>query len=299
MVHEFAVGVHAVPVEVFDLALIVTAQGSGSWPCCRCCIHRNRRRSSWPGPARCHRTGPPFPRASAWLMNGCSTPCSRNFSLAQDQAFTRGEPDPELGQVGPLDVVAGATVKEAPSVLVDVDRLQVRAGLTDVLGQVVPPGGRDPHGLVVFKTDDFTGREVIEHDEVLDRVRVRAVIGFVTDKHQGTHQPPALGASPRSPTHDGFKQTRSRSVGGPRLGQRCDHVRVPSGTLPRTQRTRPAWNGGDTGGELGTTLIPRRGVKINNSLVRTRPRHDQPGQPHERPAHHYADPPSPAHAAQH
>jgi len=88
--------------------------------------------------------------------------------LVKDQAFAGGEADTE-GPVGPPDVVSG-DLEGSTFGLGDGNGLQVGAGRPDVFGQVVAGGFGDRDGFVVLDPGDCAGAEVIDHDEVLDRV---------------------------------------------------------------------------------------------------------------------------------
>ena len=264
MVQRVAVAVHAVTVEVLDLAQAVTAQGQGVGHVADVVLAGIE--GVLLGLDRCGVTvrdhhfregGPVDDRPFDALVT--------ELELVQDQAFTRGEPDPE-GPVGPPDVVTGDR-EGGPFGLGDVDRFQVRAGFPDVLGQVVTPGRGHRDGLVIFKPDNLTGREVIEDDEVLDRVRVRAVIGLVTNEHQRPHQPPALGVLTEIP-HRPRLETHQVQVRQATLGQRRDHLGIfPARFLALSELVRHERRL-NISGQLHPPLHRAR-FKINHSLERT------------------------------
>ena len=114
----------------------------------------------------------------------------------QDQAFTGGEANTEL-PIGPLNMVSG-DLEGRPFGLGDGNGFEVGAGFSDVLGQVVTAGTGDRDRFGVLDLNNDPGAQVVEHNEVLDRVRVGVVGRIFTHEDQGTHQtrPPGFFTEP-------------------------------------------------------------------------------------------------------
>lgn len=111
----------------------------------------------------------------------------------QHEALTRGgESDPEA-PIAPADVLT-VDGEGAAFGRTDLDRFDVRAGGSDVLGgQVVAGGMRNRDKAVVLDLYHFASVEVVDDDQTFGGgVCVGGVvIGIVADEHQGAHQPAA------------------------------------------------------------------------------------------------------------